>query len=441
MILAGVALLSLPVAVSGDESLGFVNALFISTSAVCVTGLSPVDVSRELSLFGQIVLISLIQIGGLGLMTFTTVAYYFIGWRLPIINRVVIETTFHHKPTNQIKKLLKRILIFTFAFEFLGFLALFFYWLFEGRFASAGQTAWFAAFHSIAAFTNAGFSLFSDNLIGFKQDFFVQAVITTLTIFGGIGFLVAFEIEEYVRRRFFAPSQTAFVLSIQTRLVLLATVLLIVAGTILIFVLERNGAFANLSTEAALMNSYFFSVVTRTSGFNTMEMGQFGAASIMIMIVLMFIGASPGSTGGGIKTITFGLLFAYMISRLRGERRLNIWNRTIPQQSIDKAGAVVVAAFATVTVAVLLLMLTETRGASAAESRAEFLPILFETVSAFGTVGLSLDFTNKFTDAGKIILSIVMFAGRVGALSLALAISFREKQRKFSYAEETVMIG
>lgn len=441
LIFIGVALLSLPFSVSGAERLGFVNALFISTSAVCVTGLSPIDISREFSIFGQIVVLILVQIGGLGLMTFTTVAYYFIGWRLPIINRVIIETTFHHKPTNQLKKLIKRILIFTFGFELIGFFALFLYWLGVQRFESAGQTAWFALFHSVAAFTNAGFSLFSDNLIGFKHDFFVQFVITTLTICGGIGFLVAFELEEYIRRKFFAPKQSSFVLSVQTKLALVTTFALIVVGTVLIFVLERSGAFAGFSTADALMNSYFFSIVTRTAGFNTMEMSQFGAASLMIMIVLMFIGASPGSTAGGVKTITFGLLIAYTISRLRGEQRLNIWNRTVPQQSIDKAGAVVVAAFATVIIAVLFLMLTETRGISAKESRAEFLPILFETVSAFGTVGLSLDFTNKFSDAGKVILSIVMFAGRVGVVSLALAIGMSEKKRKFSYAEETVMIG
>lgn len=441
LILTGTALLSLPAAVTGDRGLDFVNAFFISTSAVCVTGLSPLDLSREFSIFGQLVVLLLVQIGGLGLMTLTTVAYYFIGWRLPIINRVIIETTFHHSPTNQIKKLIKRILIFTFAFEFVGFLCLFFYWLAQGRFDSAGQTAWFAGFHSVAAFTNAGFSLFPDNLIGFRHDFFVQTVITTLTVCGGIGFLVAFELEEYVRRKFFAPSRPAFALSIQSKLALTTTFVLILAGTILIFLLERGGAFAAFSTAEALLNSYFFSVITRTAGFNTMEMSQFGGASVVVMMILMFIGASPGSTAGGIKTITFGLLAAYTASRLRGERRLHLWKRTVPQQSVDKAGAVVVAAVGTVFTAVFLLMLTETRGASATESRAEFLPIVFETVSAFGTVGLSLDFTGKLTDAGKMILAVVMFIGRVGAISLALAIGHQAQPRKFSYAEETVMIG
>jgi trk system potassium uptake protein TrkH len=264
-------------------------------------------------------------------------------------------------------------------------------------------------------------------------------VMSGLIFLGGLGFLVVYELKEYFRQRIAGSNRVR--LGVQSRLTIITTASLIVGATILIFGLERNGAFASLGTGEALMNSYFFSIVPRTAGFNTVPMSSFSGATNYLFMILMFIGASPGSTAGGIKTTTFGLLAAYSFARFRGKSQLNLWNRTIPQSSIDKATAVVVASATTVLIATSVLMFTEARGLNAAESQTRLMPVLFETLSAFGTVGLSLDFTAQLSTAGKLILTLVMFVGRVGAITLALAISLNAKPAKFSYAEENIMIG
>jgi trk system potassium uptake protein len=230
-------------------------------------------------------------------------------------------------------------------------------------------------------------------------------------------------------------------LSVQTRLTLATTLGIIAIGTLLIFVSERSLAFADFTWFEALMNSYFFSVVPRTSGFNTISMTDFSGTGVLLLMMLMFVGGSSGSTAGGIKVGTFGLLIAYTLARFRGETQLNLWQRTIPQQSIDKATAVVVASATVILTATVILMFSETRGLSAADSQNKFVPVLFETISAFGTVGLSLNFTDKLSELGKVILVLVMFTGRIGAISVAIAISLREKPTQFSYAEENIMIG
>lgn len=439
LILVGAFFLYLPVSARGGKHLDFVDALFISTSAVCVTGLSPVAVGEKLSFFGQFVVLLLMQIGALGIMTFTTAFYYFFGSRLPLTDRITLQETFPGSPLKQLRGLIFYILGFTFTLEIIGTIALFFHW--RGRFETASETLWQAVFHAVAAFTNGSFSLFSNSLIDFQKDFFTQFVITSLIIGGGIGFLVAFELKEFFKRKFFDKTKKRFRLSVQTKLALVTTAALLFAGTALIFIIERGGVFANLSTVEALFNSYFFAVVPRTSGFNTVQMSDFSGAGVLILMILMFVGGSPGSTAGGIKTTTFGLVVAYTIARLRGETRLDLWKKTIPQESIDKAGAVIMASAAVVLFAFILLMLTETRALSAEESNHRFVPLLFETISAFGTVGLTLDYTQNLTIAGKIIISVVMLVGRVGAISLVLSLSLNEKTRKFNYAEENVMIG
>lgn len=439
LVLLGTFLLVLPISNANSESLKLTDALFIATSAVCVTGLSPIDISTKLNFFGQFVVLILMQLGGLGLMTFTTTLYFWFGQRLPITERLAIQETFQTTP-RRIKQLILYILTFTFSVEAIGATLLYIYWTIKGQFDSVSQTLWFSIFHAVSAFTHGSFALFSDSLIRFQKDFFVQLVITSLIISGGVGFLVAFEIKSWVQNKF-AKTKIPFRLSVQTRLTLITTLLIIVFGTLLIFISERDGAFASFTSSEALMNSYFFSIVPRTSGFNTIQMTDFGGTSVMILMLLMFIGGSSGSAAGGIKVGTFGLLVAYTIARFRGKSQLNLWHRTIPQQSIDKATAVVVASATVILLATLLLLFTETRGLNSAESQSKFIPILFETVSAFGTVGLSLNFTDKLTELGKIILVLVMFTGRVGAISVALAISLREKKSHFSYAEENIMIG
>jgi trk system potassium uptake protein len=436
LILLGTFFLKLPFSANG-ESLKLVDALFIATSAVCVTGLSPVDISTKLSFFGQFAVLILMQLGGLGLMTFTTTLYFWFGQRLPITERLAIQQTLQTTP-KQIKQLIVYILGFTFSIEAVGATFLFVYWTIKGEFESIGQTIWFSIFHAVAAFTHGSFALFSDSLIRFQKDFFVQFVVTSLIIAGGIGFLVAYELKSWLENKF---NGKRFRLSVQTRLTLATTLGIIAIGTLLIFVSERSLAFADFTWFEALMNSYFFSVVPRTSGFNTISMTDFSGTGVLLLMMLMFVGGSSGSTAGGIKVGTFGLLIAYTLARFRGETQLNLWQRTIPQQSIDKATAVVVASATVILTATVILMFSETRGLSAADSQNKFVPVLFETISAFGTVGLSLNFTDKLSELGKVILVLVMFTGRIGAISVAIAISLREKPTQFSYAEENIMIG
>ncbi|MBK8148325.1 MAG: hypothetical protein IPK58_08950 [Acidobacteria bacterium] len=440
LVTVGTILLWSPISSASRIWLHPVDALFIATSAVCVTGLSPIDISKEFSLFGQVVVLVLMQLGGLGLMTFTTTLYIWLGERMSITEKLTVQDSLLPDSKTPIKKILVYVFAFTFGVEAVGTLLLAVYWSLTGRFETHAESLWFALFHSVSAFTNGSIALFSNSLIDFQRDYFVMFVISSLIFLGGLGFLVVFELKEFVHRRLIEKSRY-FRIGVQSRITLITTACLIVGGTIAIFALERNGVFADLTTGEALMNSYFFSIVPRTAGFNTVPMSGFGGATNYLFALLMFIGASPGSTGGGIKTTTFGLLVAYSIARFRGKSRLDLWNRTIPQSSIDKATAVVVASAATVLIATMILMVTETRGLSAAESQIRLMPVLFETISAFGTVGLSLDFTPQLSSVGKLILSFVMFVGRVGAITLALAISVSARSEKFSYAEENIMIG
>jgi trk system potassium uptake protein TrkH len=438
LVVAGSALLATPLSTTDGTWLAPVDALFVATSAVCVTGLSPIDVSSELSFFGHLVVLVLMQLGGLGLMTFTTTLYVWLGERMSITERLTIQENLLPSASSQIKRILAHVIGYTVLVEGIGAAFLAGYWITTGKFDSVAKTLWFAVFHSVSAFTNGSFALFPNSLIDFQRDHFVLIVISSLIAFGGLGFLVVFELSEYVARRI---SGQKFRIGVQSRLTLITTAALIVVGTAAFYVLERNGAFAALTSAEALTNAYFFAIVPRTAGFNTVRMSEFGGAAGYLLMILMFVGASPGSTGGGIKTTTFGLLVAYSYARFRGRSQLDLWNRTIPQTSIDKATAVVVASAATVLLATLTLMFTETRGMNAFESQARLMPVLFETISAFGTVGLSLDFTPVVSTAGKLVLVFLMFVGRVGAITLALAISLNARPAKFSYAEENIMIG
>lgn len=438
--LAGTAALVTPFASVSGEWLDPVDALFIATSAVCVTGLSPIDISKEFTLFGQIVVLLLMQFGGLGLMTFTTTLYIWLGERMSITERLTVQDSLLPNASTPIRRILLYVVVFTFIVEGAGTVLLTVYWTLTARFASFAETVWMSVFHSVSAFTNGSFALFSNSLIGFQRDHFVLIVIAALIILGGFGFLVVFELKEYARHRL-SRAGGRFRLGVQTRLTLITTGGLLVFGTLAILALERGGAFGGMTSGEALTNAFFFSAVPRTAGFNSVPMTTFGGATAYLLMILMFIGASPGSTGGGIKTTTFGLLIAYSYARFRGRSQLNLWNRTIPQASIDKATAVVVASAATVLIATMTLMLTETRGLDAAASQSRLTPVLFETISAFGTVGLSLDFTPQLSAVGKLILTFVMFVGRVGAITLALALSLNARPAKFSFAEENIMIG
>ena len=442
LILLVTVLIYLPVSAAAGKSVSFVDALFVATSAVCVVGLTPIDISTDLSAVGQVIVMIAMQVGGLGLMTFTTVFYAAIGRRLPLVNNIIIQETFHHSPTTQVKQLLFYIVSFTFVIEAVGAVLYFLYWSATGRFSSAGETAWHSVFMAITAFTNGGFSLYSDSIVGYQKDYFVMFVTAFLILAGGIGFLVSYELRNFVARLLSKErKKRSRRLSIHTKITLLATAVVTVLATGALYFYERLGAFSHLSAGEGLINAFFYTVTPRSGGLQSISMLSFSDSSMLLLMILMFIGAGAGSTGGGIKVGTFGLVVAYMIARLRGRPHLDLWTRTIPKESIDKAVAVSAVVGFFVVATSLILMSTETTALSGTASREKFVQVVFEAISAACTVGLSLDFTSELTTPGKIFLSVVMLVGRLSPLGLAIAITARHVKARYTYAEENIIIG
>jgi trk system potassium uptake protein TrkH len=448
VIAAGTLLLRLPVATRSGQPLPLIDAFFTAASATCVTGLAVFDAGARLSHFGQLVLLSCIQIGGLGLMTLTTVFGVMLGHRLGITDRAGIEAAFHHSPRAPMIALVRYVIVSTVLTEAAAAVVLAAHWKASGRFEQWSTALYHGVFHSVSAFCNAGFSLYQRGMVEFRDDPVTLLVISGLIVAGGLGFLVGLDILQLARsfvrsRRQLPGGEVAHRsrLSVHTKLVVVVTSALLAIGTLSYYLLERTQAFAGMSEGQAWLNAWFCAVTPRTAGFNTVDYGTLGAGTLLCTMVLMMIGASPGSTGGGIKTSTFGVLIAYAISRMRGFSRVHLFRRTIPQESIDRAGGVVVLSIALVVLAASALMVTELYGLPDAQAQQRFVPVLFETISAFGTVGLSMNLTADLTAAGKVLIAVVMFLGRVGPLTLALAITARRAQPQFRYAEENLMIG
>ncbi|MBL8231074.1 MAG: hypothetical protein JNL98_21460 [Bryobacterales bacterium] len=448
----GTLLLWSPAAVTG-ERLTLVDAFFTAVSATCVTGLSVFDVASRLSLFGQLVLLACIQVGGLGLMTLTTLFVAMLGGRVGVCDRIAIQESYHHSPTGQVRSLIIHVALATALAEGVGALLLFAHWTSIGRIPQWTDRAYQAIFHSISAFCNAGFALYADNMVGFAGDFFTQAVISGLIVTGGIGFLVSLDLREYLLQQYLqrAPGSRLHKrfdvrksrprVSVHTKIVLCVSALLLVIGTVSYFLLERRGVLANMSTLQAWWNAWFCAVTARTAGFNTVDYAQMSGPALMCTMALMFIGASPGSTGGGIKTSTFGVLVAHAFFRLRGRPKLHAFGRTIPEETIERSHAIVVSAIAVVVLAASVVIEAETQRYGSKQSRELFLPVLFETISAFGTVGLSMNFTATLSTLGKLVIAAVMFIGRVGPLTMGVAVASRTRQENYQYAEENIMVG
>jgi trk system potassium uptake protein TrkH len=431
----GTVLLSLPVAQAG-EPVSLLDALFTSTSAVCVTGLTVVDTGTRFSPFGQAVVLALIQVGGLGLMTFAVFVGVLLGRKVAFTDRMVIQDSMHHTPKAGVRRLVRYVLTFTLAVEAAG--AAFLWLRFRGQFPP-GEAVWQSVFHSVSAFCNAGFGLLPDNLARYRGDLLVNLAITGLIVVGGLGFLVNMELWDGTRARL--RGRRAPLLSLHAKLALLVTAALLAVGTAGFLLLERDNVLRGLPLGERLLASWFQSVTPRTAGFNTIDYGQVGSDTLFFTIFLMFVGASPGSTGGGIKTTTFGLLVALVIARWRGRGRAAVFRRTIPHAVMDRALLVALLAWAFVSLAIGLLVFTETRGTPFAAAEPRFAALMFEAVSAFGTVGLSTGITPSLGAGSKLVLVALMFAGRVGPLTLVLAVGPRQERGRFRYAEENVMVG
>lgn len=430
LILLGSLLLWLPFSVSGKK-LSFVDALFTAASAVCVTGLAVLDIGRDLSFPGQLVTLFLFKVGGLGIITFSVLLFGLMGRGISFKDREFVQSTFLHTPRRDFLFIVKRVLLLSLVIEALGAVLLF------SRFAAdfpPARAFYLAVYHAVSAFNNCGYSLFPDSLMSYREDWLINLTVMALIVLGGIGFIVQQEVIARLRG-------VGKRLSLHAKIVLSATALLILAGTALFYLLELDHTLKGLPASSALLISLFQSVTARTSGFNTVEIGQLANPTILLLMVLMFIGASPGSTGGGIKTTSFALLLFLIWSQIKGSEDVNVFHRTIPRENLHRTIAVILAAILTIGLVASLLFLWESPAdPSLPANRQLMVEYIFETVSAFGTVGLSMGVTAKLNDLQKLALIIMMFAGRVGLLTLAYA-WYAAKRKGLTYAEETVMVG
>jgi len=432
VILTGTALLKLPLA-STAAPVSLVDALFTATSATCVTGLAVVDTGKTFTLFGQLVVLALIQAGGLGILTLSNVFLLVAGGRVSLTGRLVIQDMFTRSGDRHLARLILSIVGLAFLIEATG--AFFLFLRFSQHYPPV-RALYLAVFHAVSAFCNAGFSLFSNNMVNYRADVLVNVTMYTLIVTGGLGFLVLTELT----RRFPYSHRSWLRLSLHSKVVLVTTGCLILSGAGLLLAMEGSNTLRGLPGPEKVLAALFQSITARTAGFNTLDLGQFANGSLFMMIMLMFIGAGSGSCAGGVKVGTAATLSILAFSRLRGYEAPQIFRRTFSQASVFRAMNVVLVSIMVVAVATLLLQITELSGISYAESRGKFLEILFEVVSAFGTVGLSTGLTGTLSPAGKIVLCATMFIGRLGPLAVALAVS-RQRTVRFRYAEETIMIG
>lgn len=432
LISVGTFLLMLPAA-STDARLGFVNAFFTATSATCVTGLVVVDTGSAFSLFGQLVILLLIQVGGLGIMTVSTLILMMAGRRTSIAGRMIIQDSFTQGGEQSLFTILRDIFIFTLVIEGVGIVLMFFKFL-PGR--EICDALYLSIFHSISAFCNAGFSIFSNSFVGYRDDWVLNLGICCLIIIGGIGFPVLSEL----KREFPFNGRTWVRLSLHSKLVLSVTTILLVAGSFLFILMEWRNTLAPLSQIDRVLAGFFQVVTARTAGFNTLPVKEMTNEALFFLLLLMFIGASPGSCGGGVKTTTLACLTMLGASRLRGKARPQIFRRSISERSVGKAVSIVMTSLFLIVTATLLLLMTEVGDIPHPESRGNFLELLFEVVSAFGTVGLSTGVTQGLSSAGKLIVTFVMFIGRLGPLVIAIAVTRRTSYRYY-YAEESIMVG
>ena len=429
LILAGAVMLWFPFA-AGRAPLRFIDALFTSASAVCVTGLAVIDIGKDLSFPGQIVTLILFQVGGLGIITFSVVLFGIMGRGVSFKEREIVQSTFLHTPSRDLIVVVKGVLRLTLIIEALGTSLLFLRFVQDYPLAEA---FFHALYNAVSAFNNCGYSLFSDNLMGYRGDWIVNLTVMGLIVLGGIGFIVQQEVIARLRGQ-------RKRLSLHTRIVLLTTGFLIVAGALLFYLFESNHALRGVSGATQLLDSLFQSITPRTAGFNTVDIGRLTNGAIMVMMILMFIGASPGSTGGGIKTTSFTLLLLMIWNRMKGRYDINVFNRQIPREIAGRTIAIIFASFFSVGMITSILLLFGGAELPPEQSRHFFVEYLFETVSAFGTVGLSMGITPKLNDIQKLAVIVMMFAGRVGPLTLAFS-WYGVGRKGIRYAEEPVMVG
>ena len=432
-IAVGTLLLELPCS-SRFARLPLIDAVFTATSAVCVTGLTVVDTGTYFSLFGQLVVLTLIQIGGLGVMTISVMLFQWLGRNISIRQRMAMQDVFSHTPRHDIFDLVKSVLIFTLVSEAVGTVILTMQWI---EIFSFPKAVYFGLFHSVSAFCNAGFALFSDSLVGYSDRLGLVAPVAVLIVVGGIGFPVLYDLQSCLA----APKPRPR-LSVQTKTVLLTTTLLIAGGALMIAALEYPNHPAPRSWSHMAMTSVFQSITCRTAGFNTVDLPSLHEATLAVMIFLMFFGASPGSCGGGVKTTTLAVLAVFSFSRMTRKRRVNMFKKSIPAETISRSMSLVLLSTGIITVVIFMLLVSDVAtGRDVAGHHGAFLAYVFESVSAFGTVGLSMGVTPLLSPWSKLWIVLTMIIGRVGVLMFSYIITGGNTLGGKEYAEQNLMVG
>ena len=424
MILIGTLLLMLPISTTDAQGLHPIDALFVSTSASCVCGLIVVDIHNDLTFFGKVIMLFLTQIGGLGIMTLATLVVHTIGYRFQMKENLLLQESLNQGGQAGIFDLIKRIIIYTFAIEGFFAILLTIHFYPEFGFSAIG----YGIFHSVSAFCNAGFDLFGnyDSLCKRNDDYFLMTCLSLLIILGGIGFTIIYD---FLHRRRWKK------FSLHTKIVVIVNLIMIFAGAILILLMEfdNSSTIGNMPFTDKFANSLFTSISCRTAGMNTFDLASAEQISQFTMIILMFIGASPLSTGGGIKSTTFFIIVMSMWAVFSGKNEIVVFGRRIPQQLRDQAFAIFTMGTIWVVTAGIILAAIDGQAHPLTE-------IIFETVSGFGTVGMGIGITNEWNILGKLILSLTMLVGRVGIMTFMLAL-IKQKSTLIKYPSENIMIG
>jgi trk system potassium uptake protein TrkH len=424
-VLLGTVLLTLPAAAESGQSTGFVAALFTATSAVCVTGLAVVDTGGHWSLFGELVILGLMQIGGLGIMTLASLLALLVSRRLGLRMQLSAQTETRALDLGEVRRLVARVIAFTLTFE-LAVAVVLAARLTLGYDYPLGRAAYHGVFHAVAAFTNGSFSLYPDSLTRFATDPWICLPIAAAVIAGGLGFLVIFE----VRRRWRTPKRW----SLHTKITILVSAVLLVGGAVLITAIEwaNPATMGPLGLAGKLLTGFFHGVVPRTAGFNTLDVGQLHAETLLVTDVLMFIGGGSASTAGGIKVTTFALLAFVILAEIRGEPNVHVMGRKLPAAVQRQALTVALLSVGVVMAATIaLLVITPFR----------LDHVLFEAISAFSTTGLSTGITPDLHPSAQLVLVLLMFVGRLGPITLASALALRERARRYDLPEERPIVG
>lgn len=425
VILVGALILTLPISTTSGESTNFLDALFTATSAVCVTGLIVVDTGTYWNMFGQTVIMILIEIGGLGFMSFTTLIAIILGKKITLRERLILQDAMNTFNIQGLVKMVKYVLMFTVSVQFFGAL------LFSTQFVpeyGLGRGMFYSIFHSISAFCNAGFDIFGNfsSLTSYNSNAVVILVASVLIIIGGLGFTVWSELYS---------SKSLKKVSLHSKMVILMTTVLVLGGTVLMFLFENKNVntIADMSFIDKVMNSFFASVTPRTAGFNSIPTDGMTTAGQFLTIILMFIGGSPGSTAGGIKTTTIGILIVTIVCVIKGREDAEVFKRRFSKELVYRAFTLIFIGLSLVIVVTMLLSYTE-KGAS-------FMALFYEAVSAFGTAGLTLGLTSELSNIGKVLIIFLMYLGRVGPLTVVLSITRKRINSGIKYPEGKILIG